>query len=396
MKKVYIALLSAALMITAFSTTSCSEPGNGGKGNEVELSILDISPATYVEWTGTDADKVYVANSQSELDGYTAAINGLLLQGIDFSKYTLLLARGQSVKGIMEIENRFFKTDDSFRLDSNIILNDTDEAPKWSIAVLVSKINVSDEVKFQPYYSTMYSILEDISPDNYYNWKNMDNETVYVVNSAAELEKYLSDENPLPEIDFTRNSLLLMRGQATNGIVSIENRLSKYNTALTLHTSITLNNTEVAEPWCVALLTNKIPATHQVEAAVKYNRSEYPEEVASEDISPENYYEWKDTETDKAYVVRSQEELQGYINGENPLPEIDFSKNTLLLARGATPCGIIDVEKKVYGNEDGGNQMLHITVKMNAATVIGKWSAAVLIPKITADENVDIWVSHIW
>lgn len=396
MKKIYMTLIAAALTMGVFSLIGCSEPDDDKKGTEIEMEITDISPADYVEWPNTEPGKVYVVNSQAELDEYTSGINGLLLQGIDFSKYTLLLARGQSSKGIMDIENIFFKTGEKYRLDSNIILNDKDVAEKWSIAVLVSKITVTNKVEFNVLYSGMYSILKDISPDNYYDWKNMDNGTVYVVNSAADLEKYLAGENPLPEIDFSNMTLLLMRGQATNGITSIENRLSKYNTTLTLHTSISLNLTEVAEPWCVALLINKIPGTYKVKADVKYNYLNYPSEVATEDISPEHYYEWKGTEDDKVYIVRSEEELRAYITGESPLPEIDFGKNTLLLARGTTQCGIIDVEKKIYGNEDGGNLMLHVIVKMNVATVIGEWSAAMLTPKIPNGETVDIWVSHTW
>ena len=401
MKKICMTLITAALLMAVFSLIGCSEPGNDEKGTGTELAIQDISPAHYVEWTGTEDNKVYVVNSQAELDTYTEGINaeginGLLLQGIDFSKYTLLLARGHSVKGIMDIDNSFFKTDVSYRLDSNIILNEADVAQKWSIALLVSKITVPEKIEFHVYYSGMYTILEDVSPDHYYDWQNMDKETVYVVNSAAELEKYLSGENPLPEIDFTDKSLLLMRGQSTNGIVSIENRLSARSATITLHTSISLNLTEVAEPWCVALLVNKIPEAKTVTANVKYTYVNYPREVTKEDISPEEYYEWKGTEPEKVYIVRSQEELQKYITGENPLPEIDFSKNTLLLARGTTPCGIIDVEKKVYGNEEDGNRMLHIIVKMNAATVIGQWSSAVLTQKIPAGETVDIWISHTW
>lgn len=107
------------------------------------------------------------------------------------------------------------------------------------------------------------------------------------------------------------------------------------------------------------------------------------ESISIQDISPEEFYKWKDADIDKVYSIHDAEQLTHYLTEEgNPLPEIDFEKHTLLLAYGYAPSSILGVSKVYYFNEKSGHYTLRVTVEMHHITGVDRWSLAVLVPVI--------------
>ena len=95
-------------------------------------------------------------------------------------------------------------------------------------------------------------VLEDCS------WTNITSDTVNIINSTDELANYVNCENDLPDINFSTQTLLVVRGGATNGIQSITSELTKNEGQYTLNIDILLDDTFVAPGWLVALLSNKL------------------------------------------------------------------------------------------------------------------------------------------
>jgi hypothetical protein len=61
---------------------------------------------------------------------------------IDFSKHTLLLTNGQTYKGIDKISKQLLQlSNNEYRLDIKILLNDADYSPPWIVALIVNKLN---------------------------------------------------------------------------------------------------------------------------------------------------------------------------------------------------------------------------------------------------------------
>ncbi len=103
-----------------------------------------------------------------------------------------------------------------------------------------------------------------------YNWTfDNYNTEVLIINCQVELAQYISlgqgatldeTEESYPEIGFSKHSLVLAHGQCTNGISTIEVtdfiELSKDNYILNI--DISLNMTDEAPVWALALVTDKL------------------------------------------------------------------------------------------------------------------------------------------
>ena len=80
---------------------------------------------------------------------------------------------------------------------------------------------------------------------------------VHVINSKEEFENYFTCNNN-PQIDFSTKTLLLVKGVAPNGIAGISTELFAKKNLYSLKIDITLNETTIAQGWCVAVITDKI------------------------------------------------------------------------------------------------------------------------------------------
>jgi hypothetical protein len=104
---------------------------------------------------------------------------------------------------------------------------------------------------------TEYSLAETSC-----RWTNLDYDgKVIIINSNAKLEKYITCmEGSFPEIDFSKNTLLLARGGcgARNKIITtfFQYSTNKYTLDVKIYSSILL---PAVTTWSVSILVPKIP-----------------------------------------------------------------------------------------------------------------------------------------
>jgi hypothetical protein len=102
-------------------------------------------------------------------------------------------------------------------------------------------------------------------------WVNLNyNDSVIIINSNEDLENYIDcADGGYPEIDFEEKTLLLVKGGATNGIVSITKHfIQTAASAYSFNIDIVLNDATVVE----AILVPKIAETAVVELNVTFNQ----------------------------------------------------------------------------------------------------------------------------
>jgi hypothetical protein len=101
-------------------------------------------------------------------------------------------------------------------------------------------------------------------------WANLEyNNKLIVINSKSELENYINcAKGDFPDIDFSKRSLLLVCGQAPNGITAISKKLSKSATGYILELGIEPNDATVSERWQIALVINKLSSESDIELNV--------------------------------------------------------------------------------------------------------------------------------
>ena len=99
-----------------------------------------------------------------------------------------------------------------------------------------------------------YYLLNDCS------WSLMEADTLYLINSQEELFTYFNCVNGSPtEIDFSRQTLLLVSGRSTSGIHAIFKQLMETErNRYTFDIDITLNMTMEAPRWIEAVLISKM------------------------------------------------------------------------------------------------------------------------------------------
>ncbi|MDR2912016.1 MAG: hypothetical protein LBV38_01760 [Alistipes sp.] len=90
-------------------------------------------------------------------------------------------------------------------------------------------------------------------------------------------------------------------------------------------------------------------------------------------------------------AVDSDEELAEYIEGD--YPAVDFSRKTLLLARGATLSGVHKATVDSLSQIADGRYRLYVTVFLNAASVLDCWHTAITTDKIEEGSEFELEVN---
>ena len=105
---------------------------------------------------------------------------------------------------------------------------------------------------------------------------------------------------------------------------------------------------------------------------------------------------WSKFEFNKVFIINSNEELSQYITcrEDNNYPEIDFSKHTLLWARGGTPSNVHTIKKQLQQILDN-EYKLYIDVLLGSATIPENWIIALIINKISEDSHIELNVTLI-
>ena len=89
---------------------------------------------------------------------------------------------------------------------------------------------------------------------------------ITIINSSEEMEKYITcTKGSYPEIDFSKQILLLANGYTRCGISKIFKSLQQFSTTYVLNVKITLNETAVVQWWCIARIINKLNEESNVE-----------------------------------------------------------------------------------------------------------------------------------
>ncbi len=166
---------------------------------------------------------------------------------------------------------------------------------------------------------------------------------LYFFNSQEELDLF-SETHHLdcyPEIDFSRQTLLLVWGTVGGKCTEIQPKLiSKGDGCYVLNLKLTTDLYSWDEDWSYACVTNrklrdfeKISVNVEVESQDVFNSwipiSSF---VVDYGFCRTNY------QSDTVYVIRSRQEMVSFFqNYPFPLPEIDFSTQTLFLTYGYGP-----------------------------------------------------------
>ena len=92
--------------------------------------------------------------------------------------------------------------------------------------------------------------------------------------------------------------------------------------------------------------------------------------------------------TNSVVIINSNEGLKKYIECvDGSHPDIDFSKQTLLLVRGVAPANVASTGANLY-QTGKGRYTLNVNVQLGIAAIIEGWAIGVLIPKISDDANI--------
>jgi hypothetical protein len=99
--------------------------------------------------------------------------------------------------------------------------------------------------------------------ETFCQWTNLNKDKkVIVINSDAEMEEYVTCEEGdyYPNIDFSKNTLLLAHGIAPQNIGSKNTALFRYSAAeYELKITISIGSMMVMEDWRISILVSKIP-----------------------------------------------------------------------------------------------------------------------------------------
>ena len=112
---------------------------------------------------------------------------------------------------------------------------------------------------------------------------------------------------------------------------------------------------------------------------------------------PETGCWWVNFKSGKVTIVNSNKELERYINCSNDgkYPAIDFSKHTLLLAKGVTPVGVGYCIAKSLQQLSAGKYVLNIEVKLGDSHAPDIWHIALITSKLHGTSNIKLNVTTI-
>jgi len=184
---------------------------------------------TQCQWTNLPYnDEVIVINNKEELEKYVSCSENNF-PAIDFSKHTLLLARGKNSSGVLELNIKDLQQHSSnkYSLEIEITLSDTVNCKSWCKALIVKKMNEDSKVKLNATFKKQDIVYPYDVPFVEYSlegtgckWNTPQSlcvSCVKKINSNEELYKYLrcTDGGSYPDVDFSKYTLILAYGRVT-------------------------------------------------------------------------------------------------------------------------------------------------------------------------------------
>jgi hypothetical protein len=238
-------------------------------------------------------------------------------------------------------------------------------------------------------------------------WENLNyDETVIIINSAEELENYIScTEGSYPEIDFSQYTLLLVSGETPNGIeeITVKDLQQLSANEYELNIEILLNDATVLQKWTIALVVEKLSGESAVELNIIYEEIEYPIDVPfTEYLLGETLCLWANLSTypypsgTVVIIINNEEELEQYITcAEGNYPEVDFRSHTLLLAKGRSNNGQINDINKNLLKLSSQEYQLNIELFYGMTTTAECWIVALIMEKISDECNVTLNITEV-
>lgn len=237
-------------------------------------------------------------------------------------------------------------------------------------------------------------------------WITLHNSELFIINSDEELQRVIScvNESDFPIIDFTRYTLLFVSGMERGYLVFPDNkdvqRLSRRNYVM----NVTLQPYAVfleRHWWYSAIIISKLEEGSNVELNIIRNEKGEAVNVpftklatghtrptaTSGWISLREYFPFRTVLS----IINSNEELLNYFiyTEDYALPVIDFSKYTLLLARG-TSGSVVRHDHSNLQQLSPQNYVMSIVFRQQASPAITYWYVAIITKKIEKNDNVKL------
>jgi hypothetical protein len=422
-------LTSVALFGLIFISCNNNATENPPKDEKSEtLSIKDFVLTyggtwdfTSIPWNTTvlNPDTVFVINSKEEFVGNFPTVTSV---PDNFNDYSLLFAYGYTPSNIVKTSHKVVSDDNgTFRLELDIELGAALMPDVWYISVLVPKIpnvsvilitkNLSGVIPEDPNNGFVNPYLEEITG----KWKLVSDSLLILkegIFSEIKLNDY-SDKNII--YDFQEGGKLVIEGTAAN-IFTEGQHTYQYEQLAVCSTCLPVPNFRIddyAPSFCLALsnsevMTVPVKKTEQgtvfkwslIFAKIKVNTTNNRNEGGTEEIPFTEYpigesCRWANLKYDqKAIIINSRTDVEEYVSCESGgFPEIDFSKQSLLLVSGVSTSGIKQISK-LLRQTDQNRYSFDIDITLNMTTEAPRWTVAILTSKIPDDTVISVNVNH--
>jgi hypothetical protein len=344
-----------------------------------------------------------IINSQEELAKYLSC--GETPSSVDFNKYSLLLAYGDTTRNVHSLTHQFVQvSENEFRLNVDIQLG-TDAWPEgWTVAVLIPKIPQNTTIHLN-------EIQNPGNPGEYENpYRNSITGAWKLLFSIAGDDSLDCSGNHVIYDFQTENKLVVtghLPGDLEEGEYAYEYKKTNVCPTCPLVPNMRIGNENGL--FCEAYSRNDImilsgkrmengKALNRHKMFVKVDGENHPDESGMEEVPFMDYLTgescgWINLKFDeKVLVINSKVEMEKYAGcTAGDFSEIDFSRQSLLLASGKTTSGIAAISKTLL--KSGNRYTLKINVTLNDAAVIGQWVAAIVTDKPDAEINVEIRIT---
>lgn len=218
--------------------------------------------------------------------------------------------------------------------------------------------------------------------------KGMEDNKLYIVRSADELSAHVVDVSQVAKIDYTKNSLLLVRGGTRQGIQEIDGRFTEiFNGSVDyiFDIDIVLNMTDAMDEWQMIVAVPVLADDADVELNIFV---EVPHDIRI--ISPSEKISLKNMENDKLYIVRSVDELFNYVTNIDQLADVNYTHRSLLLVKGGTRQGIQQIDARYKTDFTDYNCIFDVDIELNDADVAEEWQMVVEVPILRDDASFEL------
>ena len=157
MKKLFITLSTLSLLLIAFVACNKEEPDIPfDEPIDVPFTVFSLTtlagsplPGTSCHWVRNSGNDVIIINSDRELRRHITCAENSNLPAIDFSKYTLLLARGTTgtVVYSTHMESLQQHSSRSYVMQVQVRTTVIDSVDAWRVAILTDKLNENANIK---------------------------------------------------------------------------------------------------------------------------------------------------------------------------------------------------------------------------------------------------------